>query len=78
MKHMERVKKMVKWAGKNGWFEKDALSYFSVNFKRKETEYLTWEQLCWICDKSVLASDLHICPRIYWDLIKALLKSGSS
>ncbi|NLU90634.1 phage integrase SAM-like domain-containing protein [Chitinophaga sp. Ak27] len=43
MKHMERVKKMVKWAGKNGWCEKDALSDFSVNFKRKETEYLTWE-----------------------------------
>ncbi|WP_158563188.1 site-specific integrase [Chitinophaga silvatica] len=45
MKHMERVKKMVSWAGKNGWCEKDVLSDFSIDIKRRETEYLNWEQL---------------------------------
>lgn len=45
MKHMERLKKMVKWAGKNGWCDKDVFAAFSIKFKRKETEYLTWEQL---------------------------------
>ena len=45
MKHMERLKKMVKWTGKNGWCDKDVFAAFSIKFKRKETEYLTWEQL---------------------------------
>ena len=58
MKHMERVKKMVKWAGKNGWCEKDALSDFSINFKRKETEYLTWEQLR-IIEDVILINPIH-------------------
>jgi len=45
MKHIERLKKMVKWAGLKGWCEKDVFAEFKIKIKRKETEYLVWEQL---------------------------------
>ncbi|MDQ0107438.1 integrase [Chitinophaga terrae (ex Kim and Jung 2007)] len=45
MKHMERLKKMVKWAGLKGWCKKDVFAEFKIKIKRKETEYLNWEQL---------------------------------
>lgn len=45
MKHIERLKKMVKWAGLKGWCVKDVFAEFKIKIKRKETEYLVWEQL---------------------------------
>jgi integrase/recombinase XerD len=40
MKHCERLKKMVSWAVKNEWIEKDPFSNFKLKFKHKERDYL--------------------------------------
>ena len=41
MKHLERLKKMVTWAVKNEWIEKDPFSNFRLKFKHTEREFLT-------------------------------------
>lgn len=41
MKHLERLKKMVNWAVKNEWMEKNPFAHFQLKFKRKERDFLT-------------------------------------
>ncbi|HXB43351.1 MAG TPA: site-specific integrase, partial [Puia sp.] len=45
MKHLERLKKMVTWAAKNGWIEKDPFTHYQLKFKRTERGYLSAEEL---------------------------------
>jgi site-specific recombinase XerD len=40
MKHLERLKKIVKWGTENGWIEKNPFEPFKLKFKHKEREYL--------------------------------------
>jgi site-specific recombinase XerD len=41
MKHLERLKKMVTWALKNEWIDKNPFSNFRLKFKRTEREFLS-------------------------------------
>jgi site-specific recombinase XerD len=41
MKHLERLKKMVNWAVKNQWIDKNPFTAFQLKFKRKERDFLT-------------------------------------
>ena len=41
MKHLERLKKMVTWAVKNEWIEKNPFSNFRLKFKHTEREFLS-------------------------------------
>jgi site-specific recombinase XerD len=41
MKHLERLKKMVAWAVKNEWLDKNPFTGFQLKFKRKDRDYLT-------------------------------------
>jgi site-specific recombinase XerD len=45
MKHMERLKKMVNWAVKNEWLDKNPFSNFKLKFDRQERECLNEIQL---------------------------------
>jgi len=45
MKHLERLKKMVSWATKNGWIEKDPFMYYQLKFKRTERDYLSADEM---------------------------------
>ena len=40
MKHMERLKKMVNWAVKNEWLDKNPFTNFQLKFNRHERECL--------------------------------------
>lgn len=40
MKHLERLKKMVTWAVKNEWIDKNPFTSFQLKFKRKERDFL--------------------------------------
>ncbi|WP_431211815.1 phage integrase SAM-like domain and Arm DNA-binding domain-containing protein [Puia sp. P3] len=59
MKHLERLKKMVTWALKNEWIDKNPFLNFRLKFKHTEREFLSdleWQRwkiriseiLCWI------------------------------
>jgi len=41
MKHLERLKKMVTWAVKNEWVERNPFTNFRLKFKHTEREYLS-------------------------------------
>src|ERR1700761_7948422 len=41
MKHLERLKKMVTWAQKNEWIDKNPFSNFRLKFKHIEREFLS-------------------------------------
>jgi len=41
MKHLERLKKIVNWAVKNEWIDKNPFANFQLKFKRKERDFLT-------------------------------------
>lgn len=41
MKHLERLKKIVNWAAKNQWIDKNPFTAFQLKFKRKERDFLT-------------------------------------
>ncbi|SEP49443.1 phage integrase SAM-like domain and Arm DNA-binding domain-containing protein [Niastella yeongjuensis] len=41
MKHLERLKKMVAWAVKNEWLDKNPFIGFQLKFKRKDRDFLT-------------------------------------
>lgn len=45
MKHLERLRKMVTWAAKNEWIDRDPFSNFKLNFKKTEREHLTAAEL---------------------------------
>ncbi|HEY4290243.1 MAG TPA: site-specific integrase [Puia sp.] len=45
MKHLERLKKMVTWAVKNEWIEKNPFSNFQLKFKHTEREFLSQLEL---------------------------------
>ena len=45
MKHLERLRKMVTWAVKNEWIDKDPFSNYKLNFKRTEREFLSREEM---------------------------------
>ena len=46
MKHLERLKKMVSWAAKNEWIEKDPFKHYQLKFKApKETTSVLMN--CW-------------------------------
>jgi Phage integrase SAM-like domain len=40
MKHLERLRKMVTWAVKNEWMEKDPFANFKLSIKKTERQYL--------------------------------------
>lgn len=52
MKHLERLKKMVTWALKNEWIEKNPFTNYKLKFKRTEREFLTEQDLSSIESKS--------------------------
>ena len=45
MKHLERLKKMVSWAAKNEWVEKNPFLNYQVKFKHKERDYLSENEI---------------------------------
>ncbi|HEY4286272.1 MAG TPA: site-specific integrase [Puia sp.] len=45
MKHLERLKKMVTWAVKNEWIEKNPFLNFRLKFKHTEREFLSEVEL---------------------------------
>ena len=45
MKHLERLKKMVTWAVKNEWIDKNPFSNFRLKFKHTEREFLSEAEL---------------------------------
>lgn len=45
MKHLERLKKMVTWAVKNEWMEKNPFINYQLKFKRYEREFLQLNEL---------------------------------
>ena len=53
MKHLERLRKMVTWAAKNEWINRDPFINFKLSFKKAEREYLTASEL-----NAVIATEL--------------------
>ncbi len=53
MKHLERLRKMVTWAAKNEWIDRDPFASFKLSFKRTEREHLTAAEL-----NAVIATEL--------------------
>lgn len=51
MKHLERLKKMVTWAVKNEWMEKNPFVNYKLRFKRMEREFLSEQELSAIENK---------------------------
>lgn len=45
MKHMERLKKVVYWAAKNEWIDKNPFAAFSLKFKHTPVEFLELHEL---------------------------------
>lgn len=45
MKHLERVKKIVKWACKNRWLDINPFQYYSLKFDPTDIKFLTKDQL---------------------------------
>jgi hypothetical protein len=45
MKHLERIKKMIKWAYEMRLIDRNVFSSFKIRKKRYESKILTWEQL---------------------------------
>ncbi len=45
MKHIERLRKMIKMAIKQEWLSKDPFSSFTKHFDKVEREYLTWVEI---------------------------------
>ncbi|HYT44890.1 MAG TPA: site-specific integrase, partial [Methylomirabilota bacterium] len=45
MKHLERVKKIVKWAYDMRFVDRNPFSSFKIRKKRYNSNILTWEQL---------------------------------
>jgi hypothetical protein len=45
MKYLERLRKMVTWAAKNEWIEKDPFKHYQLKFKRTERDYLGNDEL---------------------------------
>lgn len=45
MKHMERLKKVVYWAAKNEWIDKNPFAAFSLKFKHTPVEFLELPEL---------------------------------
>jgi site-specific recombinase XerD len=45
MKHMERLKKMVRWAEKNEWIDKNPFVSFQLKFHRHERDFLSEMEL---------------------------------
>lgn len=45
MKHLERLKKIITWAVKNEWIEKNPFINYKLKFKRMEREFLTEHEL---------------------------------
>jgi len=45
MKHMERLKKMVSWALKNDWINKNPFINFHLKFRRHERDFLDKQEL---------------------------------
>jgi site-specific recombinase XerD len=45
MKHMERLKKIVAWAIRNEWMVKDPFKGYRTQYKHKEMEFLSKEEL---------------------------------
>lgn len=59
MKHLERLKKIVTWAVKNEWIDKNPFSNYKLKFKRKEREFLTEQELSAIESKILENPVLH-------------------
>lgn len=57
MKHMERLKKMMNWAVRNEWIEKNPFLNYKLNFKHREREYLTENDL-FLMEKANLANPM--------------------
>ena len=53
MKHLERLRKMVSWAAKNEWIDRDPFINFKLSFKKTEREHLTATEL-----NAVIATEL--------------------
>jgi len=53
MKHLERLRKMVTWAAKNEWIDRDPFNNFKLSFKKTEREHLTSAEL-----NAVIATEL--------------------
>lgn len=53
MKHLERLRKMVTWAAKNEWIDRDPFINFKLSFKKTEREHLTAAEL-----SAVIATEL--------------------
>lgn len=51
MKHLERLKKMVSWAVKNEWIDKNPFSAFRLKFKHTEREFLSEAELLELADR---------------------------
>ncbi len=45
MKHMERLKKIMKWAKDNEWVDKNPFELYKLKFKHKEQDFLSLEEL---------------------------------
>ena len=45
MKHIERVKKIIAWAAKNEWIEKNPFASYQLKFQHKVREYLNEPEL---------------------------------
>jgi site-specific recombinase XerD len=45
MKHLERLKKIVSWAVKNEWIEKNPFIGFQLKFKRKDRDFLNGREM---------------------------------
>ena len=45
MKHLERLKKMVTWAVKNEWIDRNPFTAFQLKFKRHEIDFLHTNEL---------------------------------
>ena len=53
MKHMERLKKMIRWAEKNEWIDKNPFINFKLKFNRHERDFLSELELAAIENQSL-------------------------
>lgn len=59
MKHLERLKKIITWAVKNEWVDKNPFINYKLKFKRKEREFLTEQELSAIESKILVNQALQ-------------------
>lgn len=59
MKHLERLKKMIAWAVKNEWLDKNPFANFQLKFRRKERDYLNELELAAMEDQFFQNPDLE-------------------